>query len=150
MNVTSDQLKAMRLLLVGDIGGYERIQEESSHATASSNGALISATFFTAAERRFTENSSRTDVVEFVGNLRARSDSLAADLDPRVAERLLLATFTDEEIDDIEPEVQGRNCFLLLGGLAAEAGYSDSELDEILAASRDLANEWLAQANSSN
>jgi hypothetical protein len=146
MKVTAEQIKAMRHLLSGDVEGYEQLQAGLDPNTSPSNGALISATFFTAAERRFTESSTRTDVVEFVGNLRARSDRLAADLDPRVAERLLLATFTDEEIDDIGPEVRGQHCFLLLGGLAADADYSESELDDLLATSLSLANEWLTEA----
>ena len=144
MRVGDVHVEAMRRLLTRDVEGFERIQAELGPAPSAANGALISAAFFKAAERRFADGGTEADAVAFVADLRARSSQLAADLDPRIAERLLLATFADEEIDDIGDEARGQHCLILLGGLIADASLSDAQLNAFLDDARKLANEWLA------
>lgn len=79
----------------------------------------------------------------FVDDLRTRC-GLAEEVDPQIAERPLLATFTDEEIDDIDGVAQGNYFEIRLADLVAYANFSDSELDMKLDDARKLADEWLS------
>lgn len=144
MNVTADQVASIRTYLKGDIDGFNRISARLDQTEKRARGALIAAAFFKAAERKFADGTS-SEVIEFVGRARARSDTLAEAIDPRIAERLILATFTDEEIDDISGDAQGDHFGLLLAGMIAEARLSDAELDAFLDESRMLADEWLSK-----
>lgn len=140
--VTADQVEALRAYLKGDADRHNRIFERLDPVTRSGYATLIPAAFFVASEQRF-KNATTSDVIEFVSKLRSQYD-LAEDIDPRTAERLILATSTDENIDDIPDETKGSHFMLLLGALVKEASFSDSELDEFLVTARKLANEWLA------
>jgi hypothetical protein len=142
MRLTDEQVTAMRYALTGDIDGYKRVIARLDRAAKESNGVLVVASFFKAAYRRFGENGAASDVVAFVSKLRTEY-GLVEEINPRVAERLILATFTDEQIDDIDDEIKGSHYMLLLGALVKQAAFSDSELDEFLADARKLADEWL-------
>lgn len=139
--VTADQVEALRAYLKGDADSHNRIFGRLDPAARSGYATLIPAAFFVASEKKF-KNATKSDVIEFVSKLRSQYD-LAEDLDPRTAERLILATFTDEDIDDIPDETKGSHFILLLGALVNEANLSDAELDEFLAAARKLTDEWL-------
>ncbi|MQA93410.1 MAG: hypothetical protein GEV11_01795 [Streptosporangiales bacterium] len=136
-------MASIRALLTGDTAEYTRTGETLDRTGRQARGALLSAAFFTAADRRFSKTGTPADVVTFVGNLRARH-GLTEELDPRTAERLLLATFTDEEIDDIGPRVRGEHFTILLVGLIMDEQLPDAELDAFLDEARVLADQWLA------
>ena len=142
MKVTADQVESIRAMLTRDAEGFERISKQLDPATRPARGALISAAFFLAAERRF-KGGSPTDVTAFVDDLRTRR-GLADEIDARTAERLLLATFTDEDIEDINGDAQADHFAILLSGIIADASLSDAQLDVFLDDARKLANEWLA------
>ncbi|MEV0406469.1 hypothetical protein [Actinoallomurus sp. NPDC050550] len=142
MKVTADQVTSLKAYLRGDTASFERINAQLDPTNKRARGALIAAAFYSAAERAFADGK-RSDVIEFVGRARARSERLAEAIDPRVAERLLLATFTDEDIDDISGETQGDHFGLLLAGMIAEAQLSDAELDAFLDDASKLADSWL-------
>jgi hypothetical protein len=95
-------------------------------------------------ERRFTRSSPDADVIDFVGSLRARSERLAEDIDPRIAERLIRAVYTDEEVDDIDDRTSLSTQFRLMAGLIVDEGLDDTGLDRILAEARKLADQWIS------
>lgn len=139
--VTADQVEALRAYLKGDADRHNRLFEQLDPVARSGYAALIPAAFFVASEKRF-KNATKSDIIEFVSKLRSQYD-LAEDIDPRTAERIIFATVTDEDIDDIPDEIKGSVFILLLGALVNEASFSDAELGEFLAAARKLADEWL-------
>ncbi|MEV0404380.1 hypothetical protein [Actinoallomurus sp. NPDC050550] len=145
MKVTGDQVAALRPVLTGDVAAHERLYSRLDPASKNNYGVLIVAAFFEAAYRKFGKGGTPSDVAEFVKRARARSDDLATSIDPRVAERLILATFTDEQIDDISDELKGGHYILLLAGLIADFNLSDSGLEAFLDDARKLADEWLAE-----
>lgn len=143
--VTPEIVASVRALITGDSAEFERAGEAFDLARRSARGALLSAAFFSAAERRFLETGTAAEVVDFVAALRARY-GLIEDVQPRTAERLLLAAFTDEDIDDIGGHERGSLFPVLLTALVKDADYSDDELDDLLEDSRRLADRWLANA----
>lgn len=121
----------------------ERLQRLQQSGDRSGYTALVVAAFCEAVERRFAPDSSVEDVVEFVGDVRTRSAQAAEQLDPRVAERMVLTVYTDESVDDVDRKTVSETQFLLLGALVADAKFSDAELDSFLADARRLADEWV-------
>ncbi|TYK47121.1 hypothetical protein [Actinomadura decatromicini] len=143
--MTADHVAPIRAMLTGDIEGYKRMSQQITDPAGSrALGALITVSFFRAGEQRF-KGGTAADVTAFVEDLRTRR-GLANEVDPQIAERLLLATFTDEEIDDISAEAQGDHFGVLLAGLIADADLSEAQLDAFLEDARKSADEWLADA----
>lgn len=78
MAVTEGQVATLRAQLAGDFEDYERqwARLDKEAATAGYT-ALIAAGFFEAVDRRFVKNSTiadTADIIEFVGDVRTRSD----------------------------------------------------------------------------
>lgn len=141
MAVTADQVATLRAYLKGDFGEYERLVDQlDSEAAQQGYSALLAAAFFKAIDRRFAKDGTEADVVEFVATVRARSDRLSDSIDPRTAERLIRAVYTDENIDDLDGEAAISTQFILLGALVVEEQLDEVEIDRLLAEARALAD----------
>ena len=143
MAINNDQIAALRAYLTGDAESCTRILGRLDHAARLDYVTLVSAAFFEAVEQRFARDASTTEVVAFVGNVRARSEHLANSIDPGIAERLIRDVYTDEGVSDISDETKGSHHALLLAGLVADEGYDEAGLDEFLDKARKLADELL-------
>jgi hypothetical protein len=144
MSVTNEQAATLRAYLAGNFDEHDRLHAKLDPIAARTGySALISAAFVLATEKRFAENETTADVAKFVSDLRARSEGLAEDIDPRTAERLILAVYTDEEIDDLDSKTRLGTQFLLLAALVIDEKFSDAELDVFIADARALADEWI-------
>lgn len=145
MAVTDEQVAALRSYLKGDLDQYRRLADALDRTAAQTGySALLAAAFFEAVDRRFAENGTKADVVEFVGAVRARSERLADQIDPDVAERLILHSLGEGSIADIDDETVIGTQFTLLAALIVDANLGDSGLDEFLAEARALADEWVS------
>ena len=144
MAVTNDQAATLRAYLSGNFEEHDRLHGQLDPVAARTGySALISAGFVLAVERRFAKNGTDADVVKFVGNLRARSESLGKDIDPLVAERLIRAVYTDEQIEDLDSETRLTTQFLLLTALVVDEGLDSIALDKFISQARGLADEWI-------
>jgi hypothetical protein len=145
MPVTDDQVAALRALLVDDIGHHQQLFGRLDRAQARKGyPALVTAAFGQAVERRFGQHYQPGDIVSFVADVRARSDRLARDLDPDVAERAINAVLGHGTTRDLDKEAITRARLVLLGGLVADARLDDAGLDEFLAAARKLADQLMS------
>jgi len=145
MAVPDGQVSALRAYLAGDFDGYKQLHGELDPVAARTGySALISAAFCEAVERRFGTISPPTDVIKFVGDVRARSDRLGEEIDPRAAERMIRAVYTDEEIRDIDPGLRLATQVVILAALIADEQLDAIGLDEFLAGARELADLWIA------
>lgn len=144
MAVTDEQVATLRAYLAGDFEEHDRLHAKLDRVAARTGySALISAAFVLAVEHRFAERGATAEMVKFVSDLRARSQGLAEDIDQRVAERLILAVYTDEEIDDLDGEERIFTQFLLLVALVLDRKLDDFGLDAFLGQARALADEWI-------
>ena len=97
MAVTDQQAAMLRAYLTGDAATHGQLRGQLDPADGGAGyGALFGAAFCVAVERRFVPNGDPAAVIEFVGDVRSRSDSLASKIDPAAAERLIRAVYTDE------------------------------------------------------
>ncbi len=145
MSVTGDQVATLRSYLSGDFGGY---QERRSRIDGSADRvgyvALVSAAFCEAVERRFAAQDPPERVIEFVADVRAQFDRDGDQIDPRAAERMIRAVYTDERIDDLDSATKGRTQVILLAALINSERLDDAGLDAFLADAAKLADQWLA------
>jgi hypothetical protein len=144
MPVTDEQEAALHAQLAGKLDEHKQLLDGLDPAAARTGySALVSAAFCLAAEDRFPQGTPAADVIEYVADVRSRTESTAA-IDPVIAERALLAVITDEEIGDIDARTSFQTQLVLLAALIADAHLDADGLDEFMLGARDLADRWLA------
>jgi hypothetical protein len=144
MAVTDEQTAALRAQLEGRLDEHKRLLAQLDPATARKGyAALIGAAFSLAVDSRFAHDGDKATVIDYVADARSRTKG-AAEIDPRVAERLILAVYTDEQIRDIDVRVRYETQVLLLAALVADAQLDDAGLESLLTQARQLADKWLA------
>jgi hypothetical protein len=130
--------------LAGDFDQYNRLyQQLDREAARTTYIALIDAAFFEAVDRRFAKAGTVADVIEFVADIRARSERLS-EIDSRAAERLIRAALGDGSADDIDDKTRFGAEIVLLAGLIVDERLDDAGLDKFLAEARKLADSWTA------
>jgi hypothetical protein len=144
MKVTDEVLATLRAGLSARKDEYLSRWDQLEGGARHEFRALLSATFCEAVDRRFAPAAPAAEVIEYVGDVRSRTAGAAAQIDPRSAERLILAVYAGEDIGDIPPGTVFRTQILLLSALVADAGLDDAGLDELLGAGRATADSWLA------
>jgi hypothetical protein len=91
-------------MLAGQRTEHEQLFAEfDRQADSLAYSALLNAAFFQAVDHRFGKDAEATGIVEFVADVRSRSDGAASAVDPRVAERLIRKVIASESTDDIDP-----------------------------------------------
>lgn len=144
MPVADEQAATLRAYLAGDFEGHQRLFSQLDRAAISQGySTLVSAAFCTAVGRRFAEDGSIAAVVNFVADVRARHLKDPDAIDPQVAERLIRAVYTDEEIADLPRDAKFQTQFILLYPLVTDEQYGEVVLDEFLSEARKLADDWL-------
>ena len=145
MAVSDAQVATLRAQLAGQLDEHlDLLGQIDSALDRQAYSALVVASFCEAVERRFGKDTEFADVVDFIADVRATSEAAAQKVDPRTAERLITAVFTDEDIGDVSPGQKKDLYVLLLPALIGDEQFSDAELDEFLGDSRRLADQWLS------
>jgi hypothetical protein len=143
--VSGQQVAALRAALAFDPA---QAQEWRARLTGSGDldgfSELIYAGFVVAVRRYFGTGWSRGDVVRYVGTVRAHGPA-GDDIDPSVAEALILrALGADQPLDaSLEAKVEVQT--VLLGVLAADLELDDAGLHLFVGQARELADGWLAE-----
>jgi hypothetical protein len=144
MTVTDEQVATLRAYLAGDFDEYERLNEQlDPEVDGVGYGALIAAGFFEAVDRRFAKGGTRVSVIEYVADVRSRSDRLSDQIDPQVAERLIMHSLGEGSIDDLDDKIVVHTQLLLLISLIGDEELDGVELDKFIATVRALGNRLL-------
>jgi hypothetical protein len=102
MTVSDGQIATLRAFLEGDRPRYnELLGQLDREADSLGYSALVTAAFFEAVDRRFSKQTTRSDVV-YVAEARSRSGDIADAVDPRVAERLIHEVLGEGSTHDID------------------------------------------------
>lgn len=145
MAVTDLQVAALRAYVTGDFDEHDRLRGQLDRdADRAGWSALVAAGFFEAVDRRFAESGTDADVVEFVGSVRARSETLSDEIDPRIAERLIQYSLGKGSISGMDGRVRLATQLLLLTALIIDEQLDDAGLDEFLAEARKIADQWIS------
>ena len=144
MPVTDLQVATLRAQLAGDVDEHRRLLAQFD---GKSDGVpyvtLTNAAFFEAVEHKFNGDTTADEIIEFVADVRSRSERVRASLDPRIAERVLLAALTDADISDLDPAQVRRSQTILLNALIADEDLDRASLDTFMATARGLADRLL-------
>jgi hypothetical protein len=144
MPVTDEQEATLHAQLAGNFDEYVRLLDSLDPAAARTGySALVSAAFSLAAEGRFPEGTPDAMIIDYVADVRSRSDRTAA-IDPVTAERVLRAISADEDIDDIDRRTSFETQRVLLAALIADAHLGARELDAFMIRARRRADRWLS------
>lgn len=145
MAVTDHQVATLRAYVTGDFDEHDRLRRQLDRDADSAGwSALVAAGFFEAVYRRFSKEGTEADVVEFVGSVRARSEQLSNDIDPRIAEQLILYSLGTGSISGIESRVRLATQLILLTALIVDEQLDDAGLDDFMAEARKIADQWIA------
>jgi hypothetical protein len=145
MPVTDHQVATLHAQLAGNLAEYERLLAGlDSKADGRGYSALLTAAFHNAVDQRFTRDSTLDEVTEFVADVRARSDRLRDALDPRIAERVIVAAVGGDYVRDLDPAESSKMKMVLLTALIGDQHLDDAELDEFIARARAFADELLS------
>lgn len=143
MPVTDEQVAPLRAQLSRQYDEHQRLFGQLDSAAHPGYRRLVSAAFCVAAERRFPAGSTASDVIQFVGDARSRTDRMT-EIDPSIAERVIRAVISDEDIDDIDARTSWETQMVLLAAMTFDARYDAAGLDEFLSEARKLADQWMS------
>jgi hypothetical protein len=141
VSVTDHQVATLRAFLARDFDEHKRLREQLDREGQVGWITLIAAGFVEAVQRRFANDNG--DPVRYVGSVRARSDKLADEIDPQVAERLIRDVLKVGGPPDLDGKAKFAAQFHLLTAMVVDAKYDDTGLDDFLAKTRRLADQWL-------
>lgn len=96
-----------------------------------------------------TDGPNRTlldsnEVIDYVADLRSRSDNVAAELDPEKAERMIMMVISDDGVDDLSSSERIGLEMILIAGFVTDAGFDAAGLETFLEKARAFGNALLA------
>jgi hypothetical protein len=141
VTVTPEHVATLRAHLAGDFDEYqqrwatlERSPGKTGYIT------LISAAFFQAVHRRFKDTSTDADIVEFIGDVRAKFDETGDEVDPQAAEVLIRGALGEDSDTELDDDTVISTQITVLTALVLDENLDDAELGKFLADAQNLAN----------
>jgi hypothetical protein len=147
MPVSEHLVATLRAFLEGNRVSYnDLLAQIDQQADSLGYSALVTAAFFEAVDRRFSKQAPRAAAVEYVADVRSRSEDVAAAVDPRVAERLVREVLGDGSTDDLDGRTSSATKMYLLAALMVDAQLDSTSMDEFVSKVRKMADHLLAGA----
>lgn len=141
--VTDAQVAALRAALTGDGGTFDCLGGASGSDYGDEFAALTATAFVYAARKRFGQGWSRSDVIRFVGKLRATDDGTYSDLNAEVAELMLFSALRQQPMPAGHDELA--KGYAQIAVLAALVDDLDAQaLEKFLSEMRAQTDQWLA------
>jgi hypothetical protein len=145
MPVTDRQVAALRAQLAGRLDEHKRLVGQLDWNTEGAGyAALLDGAFFEAVDRRLGTQATDENIINFVADVRSRTDEAARDVDPGYAERLISAVLgRGGSFDDLDEKKATAAKLYMLVSFAADQEYDDAGLDEFLQEARKNADRLL-------
>ncbi|WP_433479109.1 hypothetical protein ACQPZP_20000 [Spirillospora sp. CA-142024] len=145
MPITDEQVATLHAQLAGRIDEHERLLDQLTTEEAQSGYiTLVTAAFFEAVDRKFIINDTAADeaeIIEFIAYQRSAHPIAAEQLDPSVAEDVILHALGKGSIgEDVDAETLLGTKILLLAALIGEADLGEAELEKFLVKARSEAD----------
>lgn len=147
MAVTDEQVAALRAQLQGKSDEHLRwLDQLEQRGETDGYVALVTGAFFEAVDRRFIQDgkvAEEPEVIEFIAATRAAHPNVADELDPSVAEPVLLHALGKGSVQGIDGAKVFKTQILLMGALVGDADLDEAELEAFLAKARAEADAHL-------
>jgi hypothetical protein len=141
VEISAQPVAALRAQLSGDSSEHQRlVREFSNQDDKVAYSALEHAAFLEAVRRRFARHSQVSDVIEYVADVRSRTEEIADAVDPRAGEQLILEALGKGTADGIDSKTAPVTLLFLLTALIADEGLDSTELDQFIATARETAD----------
>jgi hypothetical protein len=148
MPVTDHQVAVLRAQLKGNSEEHKRLADQLTPEEANKEyTALVAGAFIEAVERRFLKNgkaAEKSEVVDFVADIRQADNEMANIIDPQIAEGLILYLLKKGDLVDADKNKAFGHQIVLLASLVAREQFTDAQLDAFLVEARTLADQMLA------
>ncbi|RFS86550.1 hypothetical protein D0T12_08265 [Actinomadura spongiicola] len=146
--IRDEHVKALRLLIEGHREAAKYLESAKDDIDAVAYTAVVYSAFTVAVRRRFSPTYTKSQVINYVADLRASLDENASQISPRVAESMILAALGDEKHKEREP--YGADLSILvttelsvLIDLVYGAGLDEVGLEGFLREAAEHARGWL-------
>ena len=137
-------LATLKAYISQDFDEYDRLREElGPRAIGNEYTAVVAAGFIAAVRERFGSDPKVSDITTLVAETRAISPSIASDLDPRTAERLIMAVTHGENIDDIDPRTVVSHEIALIAAMLRDLDMTEPAIDDFLEKVQAIIDETL-------
>ncbi|WP_326551144.1 hypothetical protein [Micromonospora sp. NBC_01813] len=135
-------LELLRELTHGNPDTYRERCQQLDAAGWQELGLVLGAGFFLAARERLGNRTTKGEVIRLVAEIRSTFASTKVDLDPELAEKMLISALTGEtgEVEDAEQSALLETELVVLWHLLGDA--SEDKLDRFLVEVDQLAEEW--------
>jgi hypothetical protein len=142
--VSHAQVAVLRAALTGDVQALEMLSELSGAASEEELSILATTAFIKAARKRFAPTWSGSDVIRFIGQVRAGRQREHSDIDAAAAEQMLISALGDTPLRGRFDEfAKGYAQAVLLRELTSQ--LDTEQLHTLLEEAREQANGWLAK-----
>ncbi|MGI5421544.1 hypothetical protein [Actinomadura luteofluorescens] len=147
MPITDEQVAVLRAQLRGNREEHLRLldQLDSDEANVFYT-ALVGAAFIEAAQYHFIKNgevASTTQIIDFVAQMREKSDDSSDLINPQLAESMLLDLLGKGTMIDSDADTKFGHQIVMLSAMVGERQFTPAELDAFLQSARSLAEELL-------
>ncbi|MGW3773669.1 hypothetical protein [Actinomadura verrucosospora] len=147
MPITDEQVAVLRAQLRGDREEHLRLlnQLDSEEANVFYT-ALVGSAFIEAAQHHFIKNgevASTSQIIDFVAQVRERSDDSAHLINPKLAESMLLELLGKGRMINADSDTKFGHQIVMLSAMVGERQFTPVELDAFLQSARSLAEELL-------
>jgi len=135
-------LDLVRELPKGDPEAYRETCARLDDAGWEDLALVVGAAFFLAARRKLGSSAGKDAAIGFVAGKRAEMSHSGFDIDPIIAERLILSTMDwgADELDDVDGDAVIETQLFLLTGLLD--GISNDEMSDYLVKVDSLVEQW--------
>lgn len=141
--ITDEQIEQLRARLTGDYAHLPRIADLDKDNRVA-HMILLSAAFVEAVDRRFSGKVDRSAIIQFVGDLRSRSQEFADSLDPEQTERLIRHSLGDNvSIDDVSGSDEVTTYIIVTAALVSDEKMDEAQFEEFITEVRSLADDQL-------
>lgn len=148
MQVTDDIEATVRAYLRGDTPEYNQrfavINRARERDTVAAFRSMVIAAFLLTVQYKFSKDSPRDEIIDYVAEIRSRADSLAEDIDPTTAERMITSVFTDENTSDIDTGTEVTIQMLFATAIVDDERIQGQLFEDLIASTRKLANDLLS------
>jgi len=145
MPVTDDIVATVRAYLQAEQEEFQRLNAalDRSRDASIAYKAMIVASFIVAVQRKFSSQTSRDEIIDYVAAVRARGTDLPELLDPAASERMIASVFNEESTRDIAPRMKNDIQMFFATAIVNDEGLHGQDLEDFLAKARKLADDLI-------
>ncbi|MEO3923776.1 hypothetical protein ABGB07_07935 [Micromonosporaceae bacterium B7E4] len=140
MTVKPELIEYIRTFVRDDVEVNDRLEEQLDRDGWENYALFLNAVFFLAIDLYFDGRRDDGAAIQFVADMRAQTDVGGGEIDPIVAEKMILSVFDPDIALDTSPAMVGRIQTHAIYKALTEKEISDKDLDTLLQEAAQVAS----------